>query len=129
MNPTVSWWLRLLTFLSLPFLVVIGSHELASSAFPGLIKLSHWEWFASFIFIASLGATLHTLSLPKHFREGRVVAGIIFGVFYSLCALVMHVHATCQEIPPYLGGPVANYSTENTEVHVRQHASLNDRGC
>lgn len=102
--------MRLCVYLSAPFLVVIGSHEFASTLLPGKVLLSSWEWFASLIFIAFLGASLCVLAQPKQFREGRIVVGIIVSIFFIGCALVVHVHTMCQPISPYLGGEAADYS-------------------
>jgi hypothetical protein len=44
------------------------------------------------------------LRQPILFLPVRIVVGILIALLFSYCALAIHVHATCEYTPPYIGG-------------------------
>ncbi len=103
MSSTALWFLRLLVVVALPFAIVLGSHA-AAMQFPGTVRLAVWEWFASSVFLTMLAPAFLALRQPILFLPVRIVVGILVALLFSFCALVIHVHATCEYTPPYIGG-------------------------
>ncbi len=103
MRSTSTWWLKLVVVLFLPFAIVIGTYQLAMQ-FPGTAKLSAWEWFSSAVFLLNLVPIFLLLWQPNKFLFGRIGGGILLTFLFVYSSFGMHVHATCEYIPPYIGG-------------------------
>ena len=127
MYSIASWWLRLLFVLVLPFAIVIGSYQTAMQ-FPGAVRLAPWEWFASTVFLVAVVPVFLVLRQPNGFGSARIAGGIFISVLFLYAALVMHVHATCEYIAPYIGGtPPAEEQVP--DVQTNSAAAAQEAGC
>ena len=113
--------------LALPFAIVTGSYQ-AAMLFPGSVRLAEWEWFASAVFLLALVPVLLVLRQPR-FTSGRIASGILVSLLFIYAALLMHIHATCEYIAPFIGGTAPTEIPKPEEQSQRVTTTTHEGGC
>lgn len=104
----IKFWMKFIGLLTLPLIIVVSAYQFALNAYPGVIKLAHWETASSIIFLLAIIPISVLLKRSSLNGLVKTIFGIFVGLIFFLLAFSMHIHSTCEELAPYIGKSYSN---------------------